>query len=190
MWERLGSLTVGDWLLIVVLSVTLLNASRLIMGTDAAINRSGYAPEQVQFVSESGEEVVATYRPGTCRYIIIANPDCPACQEVARIWTAELREGRVSLPDKQWSVFWLVTQGSGSVARLGIDRRLFEAFPLKNDTRAMRQLRLEVFPWHVVLDHHGNVVSSGPGSRLPAAEDFLGDCDIRAPRGAELEMIG
>lgn len=188
--RRLGEARASRWIISGVVIITGVNLGYLLIVRPQGESLAADF-ESIEFVEQSGAVTLAEYGRGSCRYVVFANPDCASCQSAARVWTRETLEGSVSLPNEaDWSVIWLVTQGAPSIERLGLEDASFDVLPLVDDARAIDRTALQAFPWFVVLNREGEVVSHGPGARLPESEDFLVDCSLREPQGADLEVIG
>lgn len=177
-----------DMALAAVVVLTIANTARVFGLGESGTDRD---MRDVEVVTDEGRARLGSVGPGSCRYVIIADPDCAACQSASEQWRSELARGLVVLPDSQgWTVMWLATDGMDGLRRLGLVGSQFFAYPLANPSQAINQIGVEAFPWHIVLDQDGDLVESGVGARLPAAEDFTADCSIRASASATLEVIG
>jgi hypothetical protein len=181
-------LSLPDGILGIVAIITLINVWHALT-SGAGADPIAIAPGIVEFRVGSELSKLRDFRSGSCRYVIVADPDCPACRTHAKIWGADLRARRAHLPRRDWAVLWLVTDGRDAIERLELEDAPYPVFPLADDELALQQAGVRAFPWSIVLDRSGRVLDSGPGARLPTADSFRPDCTLAPPAGLALEAM-
>lgn len=182
------SSALADGLLGAIALITLANVWHA-LAAESSTEAVAAAPGLVEFRVGSDVRKLDDFRSGSCRYVIVADPDCPACQTHARAWLADLQTGRTQLPQGDWVVLWLVTDGREAIARLKLAGAPYPVFPMKDDELAIQQAGVLAVPWSIVLDRSGRVLESGPGARLPTADAFRPDCSLAPPAGLALEAM-
>lgn len=134
------------------------------------------------FVKEFGTEglqELSSVQDGYCRYVVIASSTCSFSKEQAVKWTviASLEPERPLVPEG-WKAFWVFIDPGEIASEFKDPGFPVRRFMASNNSRFMKEVGVISFPYHLVLDPNGVVVSAGIGGRLPPRESFRGDCAL------------
>ena len=114
----------------------------------------GTVPEIQVVLDATGRSVpMADIAPGRCRYVIVYWSTCGQCRALAEHWRAA----------------WIIVDATGPVIT-GTSRV---------DNAVVTDLGITVFPYYLLLDREGRIVSGGLAGPLSPDSEFMPDCSLR-----------
>lgn len=135
-------------------------------------------------LEDADSQPLYTVLSGTCRFVVVYDPTCGACQVRARQWYRDL----IVLADPNdpdpfpagWAAIWVSVRPDDTLEEL--ERVQFPALIMHASAPIdfMNELGVSGFPSHFVLDKRGVVVSAGLGAPLGPKHAYHSTCTFRA----------
>ena len=171
-----------------------LNAALIVVSAITVVNAAWYAHRGPRFIEpKKGDSLDWTIRfpnaassvrisdvasLAACTDVVIYEPTCGGCVALAHEWKQDLIRTGNPFP-RRWQAVWLSVLDSAHAATFelpGTPVRAALVFAHNG-----RPPRMSQYPWHVVLDHSGRVVSWGGSAELMTSTDYGAECSIRHP---------
>ncbi len=134
-------------------------------------------------VIEHGEShgiPVSDVDDGLCRYIVVASSTCSFSRELQLRWTVTaLNDPNPRMMPDGWATFWIAVDGPEGAAGFFDDDFPVRHFASDDPFEIVTEAGIKGYPFHLVLDREGRLLSGGLGGELLPRSSFQEDCSIK-----------